>query len=84
MRDGYEPLTARRRWVVVMLGAIVTASLVAVWFWLSELNMIDPIESGALVGDDEMAANDNRVRAIGAWFVPILNFWRPKQIVNDV
>jgi hypothetical protein len=22
--------------------------------------------------------------AIGAWFVPILNFWRPKQIVNDV
>jgi hypothetical protein len=22
--------------------------------------------------------------AIGAWFVPILNVWRPKQIVNDV
>jgi Domain of unknown function (DUF4328) len=22
--------------------------------------------------------------AIGAWFVPILNIWRPKQIVNDV
>ena len=22
--------------------------------------------------------------AIGAWFVPILNLWRPKQIVNDV
>ncbi len=22
--------------------------------------------------------------AIGAWFVPILNLWRPKQIVNDI
>jgi len=22
--------------------------------------------------------------AIGAWFVPILNFWRPKQIANDI
>jgi len=22
--------------------------------------------------------------AIGAWFVPFLNLWRPKQIVNDV
>jgi Domain of unknown function (DUF4328) len=22
--------------------------------------------------------------AIGAWFIPILNLWRPKQIVNDV
>jgi Domain of unknown function (DUF4328) len=22
--------------------------------------------------------------AIGAWFVPILNLWRPKQIINDV
>jgi hypothetical protein len=126
MREGYESLTARRRWVVVVFGAIVTACLVAVWFSFSELSMIDRIESGALVGDDEIAANDNRVRAIGfiqfgatiagaivfirwlraayrntdvlapgvrryghgwaigAWFVPILNLWRPKQIVNDV
>ncbi len=22
--------------------------------------------------------------AIGGWFVPILNFWRPMQVVNDV
>src|SRR5919108_281392 len=22
--------------------------------------------------------------AIGSWFVPILNLWRPKQVVNDV
>ena len=22
--------------------------------------------------------------AISGWFVPILNFWRPKQIVNDI
>jgi Domain of unknown function (DUF4328) len=22
--------------------------------------------------------------AIGAWFVPVLNFWRPKQIANDI
>jgi hypothetical protein len=22
--------------------------------------------------------------AIGGWFVPIMNFWRPKQVVNDV
>ncbi len=58
MREGYESLTARRRWVVVVFGAIVTACLVAVWFSFSELNMIDRIESGALVGDDEIAALD--------------------------
>jgi len=22
--------------------------------------------------------------AIGAWFVPVLNFWRPKQTANDI
>jgi hypothetical protein len=111
---------------VVVFGAIVTTYLVAVWFSFSELNMIDRIESGALVGNDEIAANDTRLAtigwlqfgatiagaivfirwlraayrnadvlapgvrryghgwAVGAWFVPGLNFWRPKQIVNDV
>jgi Domain of unknown function (DUF4328) len=126
MREGYEPLTARRRWVVVVFGAIVTSCFVAVWFSLADLNLLDRIDSGAVVGDDELAASDNRIMvigivqlavsvaaavvfirwlraayrnadvlapgvrrfghgwAIGAWFVPILNLWRPKQIVNDV
>jgi hypothetical protein len=36
---------------------------------------------------DVVAAAERRYGhgwAIGSWFVPILNFWRPKQIVNDI
>jgi hypothetical protein len=126
MREGYEPLRGRRRWVVAVFGAIVALSLAAVGLSIAELNLIDRLESGQFVSDDEIAANDRRVRtigivqfiaflagaivfirwlraayrnadalapgvrryghgwAIGAWFVPILNLWRPKQIVNDI
>ena len=36
---------------------------------------------------DVVAAAERRYThgwAIGAWFVPILNLWRPKQVINDV
>jgi hypothetical protein len=126
MREGYEPLRGRRRWVVAVFGTIVALCLAAVGLSIAELNLIDRLESGQFVSDEEIAANDRRVQtigivqfiaflaggivfirwlraayrnadvlapgvrryghgwAIGAWFVPILNLWRPKQIVNDV
>ena len=42
---------------------------------------------GAYQNVDVVAAAERRYGhgwAIGAWFVPFLNLWRPKQIVNDV
>jgi hypothetical protein len=126
MREGYEPLAGRRRAVVVVFFALIAVNTVAVWFPFLDLDLLDRIESGALVGDDEIDANDTRIGAIGivqtlvyvacaivfirwlraayrdadvlapgvrryghgwaigAWFVPFLNLWRPKQIVNDV
>jgi hypothetical protein len=126
MREGYEPLAGRRRAVTITFCALMAVNLIAVLFSMADLNMLDRIESGELVGDDEIDAHDARVAAvalvqmlayvvcgivfirwlraayrnldrvalgvrryghgwaIGAWFVPFLNFWRPKQIVNDV
>jgi hypothetical protein len=126
MREGYEPLAGRRRAVVVVFFSLIAVNIVAVWFSFLDLDLLDRIESGALVGDDEIDANDTRIGAIGivqtlvyvacaivfirwlraayrhadvlapgvrryghgwaigAWFVPFLNLWRPKQIVNDV
>jgi len=126
MPEGYESLRGRQRAVLVVFAVIFVADLVAVASSLMELNLLDRVESGELVGDDELENNDTRqgamgllqlalfivaaivfirwlraayrnadvvapgVRryghgwAIGAWFVPFLNLWRPKQIVNDV
>jgi hypothetical protein len=126
MREGYEPLAGRRRAVTITFCALMAVNLVNVRFSIADLNMLDRIESGELVGDDEIDAHDARIAAaglvqavayvvcgivfirwlraayrnldrvapgirryghgwaIGAWFVPFLNFWRPKQIVNDV
>jgi hypothetical protein len=122
MREGYE----RRRAITIAFGALIAVNFVAVLFSMIDLNLLDRIESGELVGDDEIEAHDNRAAAvglvqtvayvvcavvfirwlhaahrnldvvapgvrryghgwaIGAWFVPFMNFWRPKEIVNDV
>src|SRR5215216_7434184 len=65
MREGYEPLAGRRRAVVIAFGALVLVSVVAVWVSILDLNLLDRLESGALVGDDEIDANDSRVAAVG-------------------
>jgi hypothetical protein len=119
-------MSGRERVVVALLAAVVVVDLVAVGSSVAELNLLDRVEAGELVGDSELEDNDARqgaiglvqvafliatavffirwlrlayrntdvvapgVRryghgwAIGAWFVPFLNLWRPKQIVNDV
>jgi hypothetical protein len=126
MREGYESLAGRRRAVTITFGLLVVINVVAVLISIADLNLLDRIESGELVGDDEIDAQDRRLAAvggaqaltyiacaivfirwlraayrnidllspgvrryghgwaIGAWFVPILNLWRPKQIINDV
>jgi hypothetical protein len=119
-------MSGRERVVVALLAAVVVVDLVAVGSSVAELNLLDRVEAGELVGDSELEDNDARqgaiglvqvafliatavffIRwlrlayrntdvvapglrryghgwAIGAWFVPFLNLWRPKQIVNDV
>jgi hypothetical protein len=67
-----------RQWTMglVQLGAFV-AGAIAFIRWLH----------GAYQDVDAVAPEERRWGhgwAIGAWFVPILNLWRPKQIVNDV
>jgi hypothetical protein len=126
MREGYEPLAGRRRGVTITFGVLVVVNVVAVLFSIADLNLLDRLESGELVGDNEIDAHDTRIAvvglvqtlaylvcaiafirwlraayrnvdllspgvrryghgwAIGAWFVPFLNLWRPKQIINDV
>jgi hypothetical protein len=126
MREGYERLGGRRRAVTITFGALVVINVVSVLLTIADLNLLDRLESGELVGDDEIEAHDARLAAvgglqalgylacaiffirwlraayrnidvlspgvrryghgwaIGAWFVPVLNLWRPKQILNDV
>jgi hypothetical protein len=126
MREGYEPIAGRRRAVTIAFALLMLINVVAVVLSIADLNMLDRIESGELVGDDEIDAHDTRIAvigglqtlaylacaivfirwlraayrnldllapgvrryghgwAIGAWFVPFLNLWRPKQIINDI
>lgn len=61
---------------IFQIGAYVAGAIVFIR-WLH----------GAYRNVDVVARPERRYGhgwAIGAWFVPILNFWRPKQIVNDV
>src|ERR671914_512028 len=63
------------------IGLIQTALLIAVAvFFIRWLRL-------AYRNADVVAPGVRRYKhgwAIGAWFVPFLNLWRPKQIVNDV
>jgi len=53
---------------------LVTAVLFIRWFRRAYLNV------DALGGERRFGAG----WAIGAWFVPVVNLWRPKQIANDL
>jgi hypothetical protein len=61
---------------IIQIGAYVAGAIVFIrWLY------------GAYQNVDVVARPERRYGhgwAIGGWFVPILNFWRPKQIVNDV
>jgi Domain of unknown function (DUF4328) len=62
--------------VIFQVGAWIAGAIVFIR-WLH----------GAYKNVDVVARPERRYGhgwAIGAWFVPILNLWRPKQIVNDV
>jgi hypothetical protein len=65
MREGYEPLAGRRRAVTIAFGALIAINVVAVLFSMIDLNLLDRIESGELVGDDEIDAHDTRIAAVG-------------------
>ena len=65
MPEGYEPLQGRQRAVVAVFALIVLVDLVAVWSSIAELNLVDRIESGALVEDSEIDANDARQGSMG-------------------
>lgn len=61
---------------MVAIGAWIFAAIAFIrWLYAASQNI------------DVVAPAERRYAhgwAIGAWFVPILNLWRPKQIVNDV
>ena len=65
MPEGYESLRGRERAVIVVFAAIFVAYLAAVASSLMELNLLDRVESGALVSDGELSHNDTRQRAMG-------------------
>jgi hypothetical protein len=54
---------------------IVTAAFFIAWFYRAYRNL-------RALGATELRFGPRW--AVGAWFVPILNFWRPKQIANDI
>jgi hypothetical protein len=62
-------------YLVMFVAWLVAAVLFIAWTFSAYKNV------------QALGARDMRFRngwAIGAWFVPILAFWRPKQIINDV
>jgi F0F1-type ATP synthase assembly protein I len=60
---------------VIQIGLVVVTAIVFIrWFRRAYENV------EALGGERRFGAG----WAIGAWFVPILNLWRPKQIANDL
>lgn len=61
---------------LVLLGALVAATILFIrWFHLAYRNLVP-------LGVPELRFKPGW--AIGSWFVPILNLWRPKQIANDI
>ena len=60
--------------LVQVAAVVVTAVLFIRWFHRAYRNL------GVLGGLPRYGAG----WAIGGWFVPILNLWRPKQIANDI
>jgi hypothetical protein len=61
--------------IVQLLALITTAVLFLRWFYAAYGNL--PLLSAG-------SPRFKRGWAIGAWFVPILNLFRPKQIANDI
>jgi hypothetical protein len=61
--------------VLQLLGILGTGIVFIIWFHRSRVNaeLFEP--SGQRMG---------RGWAIGAWFTPVVNFWFPKQIANDI
>lgn len=61
---------------LLQLGVFVAAAVFfLLWFYRAYSNL-QPL------GVDELRFGTGW--AVGAWFVPILNLWRPKQIANDI
>ena len=65
MREGYERLAGRRRAVTFTFVALMVINVVSVVLSIADLNLLDRIESGELVGDDEIDAQDTRVAVVG-------------------
>jgi uncharacterized protein DUF4328 len=68
-------------------GRQAVFGLLQLWMLLVALVVFIRWLRAAYRGVDRLAPGVRRYGhgwAIGAWFVPFLNLWRPKQIVNDV
>jgi hypothetical protein len=61
--------------IVELVALVIAAVCFIAWFHRAYSNLL------------RLGATTTRYGprwAIGAWFVPVLNFWRPKQIANDI
>ena len=69
--DGRQDLAA-----FLYVATLVAAAIFFLrWFHLAYRN-VDPLDPGR--------RRHLTAWAIGGWFVPVLNLWRPKQIANDI
>lgn len=67
----------RQLTVGAVQGGVFTLTAVAFLFWFSRAyRNLRALGAGGL--------RYGHGWAVGAWFVPILNIWRPKQIANDI
>lgn len=123
--ERYHPLRHRAKWVQLVFGALILASVAAIGLDGAEIELMDRVAAGQVVTTTELEANERRQAAvgilliglwiasavvfirwfsaayrnlgafglaprfktgwaIGSWFVPFLNLWRPKQIANDI
>jgi hypothetical protein len=59
----------------VQIGVLLVTAIIFIWWFHRAYRNLD-----ALGGERRFGTG----WAIGGWFVPILNLWRPKQIANDI
>jgi len=120
-----QPISTMGLIVTGMLGLNAVASLVGIWTFISQLGLLEELDTGAYVSDLALEQNDSVVQlvalltvglfvltaiaymvwmhrayknlaafayapahgtgwAIGAWIVPILNLFRPFQMVREI
>lgn len=65
----YQSSRIRANWTRVLLIVFGVISLVSIFFTITEIGLLEQIESGAIVSEAEVTNNDDRQAAIGALYI---------------